>query len=160
MITDEFIDKLINEGKIISKPPKKDFIIENMNMRNDFELTSLDGTKIFSTFIRVHSEFKENFSIGLTYHPTDHPSFIVTRCQGPHGDVVENPLKPIPHFGYHIHKITSAELEQGVTDPKFSRLSTEYASYEQALSYFCRYINILDAEKYFPNIHQLGLFPQ
>ena len=84
---------------------------------------------------------------------------MLLRCNGNHGEVVENPLKPIPHYGYHIHKITVKEYERGqLTDPKFSELTTEYASYEQALTYFCERVNIANASDYFPNINQLGLF--
>jgi hypothetical protein len=80
------------------------------------------------------------------------------RCNGKHGEVVEDILNPIPHFGFHTHIITEQLLENNITDPKHSELTKEYASFEQALSYFCNKVNIRDAEKYFPNIKQLNLF--
>ena len=68
MLTDEQINKLITEEKIITKPPKKDFSSENQHFRNEFELSSLDGKRKYTVFIRQHKEFRENFSIGLLYH--------------------------------------------------------------------------------------------
>ena len=159
MLTNQLIDDLITEQKIVSVPPKRDFKEDSIQSRNDFELTSSDGTKHFSVFIRIHNEFRENFSIGLIYYPSESPSIMLFRCNGNHGEVVENPLKPIPHFTYHTHKMTIEDYERGLNmDPKFSEITKEYASYEQALSYFCRKVNITDASDYFPNINQLDLF--
>jgi hypothetical protein len=80
------------------------------------------------------------------------------RLNGDHGEVVEDILKPSPHFGYHIHKITPEVLERGLAEPKFSNETKEYASYEQAMSYFCKLVNIKDAETYFDFNNQLNLF--
>lgn len=43
MFTDDFINKLITEEKIITEPQKRDFKEENQHLRNDFQLTSSDG---------------------------------------------------------------------------------------------------------------------
>jgi hypothetical protein len=158
MITVSQIDNLIGEEKIIIIPPKKEFKIENQHTRNDFELSSKDEKRKYSVFIRCHVEFKENFSIGLIYYPEDGGSIALLRCNGNHGEVVENILIPKPHFGYHLHKVTINEFENKKTDPKFSEETKEYASYEQALAFFCKYVNIKDAEIYFPGIKQINLF--
>ena len=67
-------------------------------------------------------------------------------------------LNPVPHFGYHTHKITAGLLENNINDPKHSERTREYGSYEQAMNYFCRYVNIIDADKYFPDINQINMF--
>jgi len=158
MLTDERINKLITEEKIITEPPRKEFKIENQHMRNDFQLTSSDGTRRFSVFMRQHMEFKENFSIGLIYYAEDGTSFNIFRCNGNHGEVVVDTLVPVPHRSYHTHKITAQLIENNINDPKHIEETSEYASIEQALKYFCTYTNIKDADKYFPNINQLDIF--
>lgn len=157
MLNDELINKLITEEKVITVPPKRDFKEENQHLRNDFQLTSSDGTRRYSVFMRKHKDFMENFSIGLIYHSTE-GSINLFRCNGNHGEVVVDILNPVPHFGYHTHKITAELLEKDINEPKNSALTKEYASYEQALAYFCRYVNIVDANNYFPGISQLNIF--
>jgi hypothetical protein len=158
MLTDDLISNLISEEKVITEPPKKEFKDENHHLRNDFQLMSPDGTNKYSVFIRKHITFLENFSIGLVYHSEEGTNLNLFRCNGNHGEVVLDILNPIPHFGYHTHKITAELLENNINDPKQSESTSEYASYEQALNYFCRYINIKDADKYFPNINQTNMF--
>ncbi len=158
MLTDELINKFIKEEKTITEPPKRDFKEENQHLRNDFQLTSSDGARRYSVFIRKHIQFLENFSIGLVFHSEEGTSYNLFRCNGNHGEVVVDILSPIPHFGYHTHRITANLLENNINEPKQSELTKEYASYEQAINYFCRYVNIKNADKYFPNINQPNLF--
>jgi len=158
MLTDDLISKFISEEKVITELPRKDFREESQHFRNDFQLTSSDGTRKYSVFMRKHITFLENFSIGLIYHSEEGTSINLFRCNGNHGEVVIDILNPIPHFGYHTHKITAELLENNINDPKQSELTQEYASFEQALNYFCRYVNIKDANKYFPNINQTNMF--
>jgi hypothetical protein len=152
------LEKIISEPKIISVPPKKEFKEECQHLRNDFGLTSLDGTKKFSVFLRRNANFQENFSIGLIYCLPEGGNVQLIRLNGNHGEVVEDILRPSPHFGYHIHKISHEELDRGLSDPKFSHETKEYASFEQALNYFFTLVNIKDAEKYFNFNDQLNLF--
>lgn len=158
MLTDDLINKFITEEKIIIEPPKKDFKEENQHLRNDFQLTSSDGERKYSVFIRKHIQFMENFSIGLVFHSDEGTSYNLFRCNGNHGEIVFDILNPRPHFGYHTHKITAELLDNNINDPKQSELTREYASYEQAMNYFCRYVNIIDAGKYFPGINQINIF--
>lgn len=158
MLTDELINKLITEEKTVTEPPKKDFRIENQHFRNDFHLTSVDGTRRYSVFMRQHITFKENFSIGLVYYSEEGTSYNLFRCNGNHGEVVVDILNPAHHQNYHTHKITAELLENNINDPKHIESTNEYASYEQAMKYFCKYINIKDTDKYFPNINQIDMF--
>ena len=160
MLTDELISQLINEEKIITESPKREFKIENQHLRNDFQLISSDGIRGYSVFMRQHISFKENFTIGLVYHSEEGTSFNLFRCNGNHGQVVIDILNPSPHFGYHTHKITAELLENNINDPKQSELTKEYASFEQALIYFFKYVNIKDADKYFPKINQINIFEE
>jgi hypothetical protein len=158
MLTDDLINKLIIEEKVIIEPPKKDFKEENQHLRNDFQLISLDGERKYSVFMRKHIKFMENFSIGLMFHSEERTSYNLFRCNGNHGEVVVDIQKPAPHFGYHTHKITAELLENNINDPKHSESTKEYASFEQAMNYFCKYVNIKEADKYFPNLNQMAMF--
>src|SRR4030066_250446 len=158
MLTNEFINQIITESKIITDPPKRDYKVENQHLRNDFQLNSADGKRRFSVFMRQHITFKENFSIGLVYHLEDGTSLHLFRCNGNHGEVVVDILNPIPHFGYHTHKITAELIDNNINDPKQSEPTKEYASYEQALKYFLRYVNVQDVDKFFPRLNQISMF--
>jgi hypothetical protein len=158
LFTDVLISKLIGEEKIITEPPKKDFRVENQHLRNDFDLASLDDKRRYSVFLRKHISFKENFSTGLVYHSEEGTTIQLFRCNGNHGEVVVDILNPIPHFGYHTHKINAGLIENNINDPKQSEMTKEYASFEQALIYFCKHVNIKDADSYFPNIYQINMF--
>ena len=158
MLTDDQIIKFVTEEKIITEPPKKDFKEENQHLRNDFQLISSDGARRYSVFMRKHIKFIENFSIGLVYYSEEGKSYNLFRCNGNHGEVVVDILNPIPHFSYHTHKITSELLENSINDPKHSEPTKEYASFEQAMNYFCKYINIIDVDKYFPDVNQMNMF--
>jgi hypothetical protein len=152
------LENIISEEKIVSVPPKKDFKEESQHLRNDFGLTSSDGTRKFSVFLRKNKNFQENFSIGLVYCLPEGGEVPLIRLNGNHGEVVEDILRPSPHFGYHIHKITPEELDRGLAEPKFSNETKEYASFEQALAYFCKLVNIKNAGEYFTSIGQTNLF--
>ena len=155
---DSTIHKLISEPKLIVSKPKKELKSEQNHMRDDFELTSLDGVRKFKVFIRKNADFQENFSIGLRFFPPESSSLTLFRCNGNHGEIVEDPLKPNEHhFGYHTHQLTGKDLEEGVPEPKLIS-SAPYGSYEQALAYFCRSVNITDAEQYFGIQLQTSLF--
>jgi hypothetical protein len=154
------IRKLISEEKFISNTPPKDFKDENQHYRKDFDVLSADGQRKFSVFLRKNKTFQENFSIGLRYYLPEGGNLILIRLNGNHGQVINNPLRPSPHFGYHIHQMTSDAIERGLSDPEFAEETKEYASFEQALSYFCKRVNIKNAVEFFPALAQTELFPQ
>ncbi len=109
--------------------------------------------------MRQNLDFHENFSIGLIYHALDGRKIHLLRMNGNHGETVENPLRPSPHFGYHIHKITPEEIADGAYyEPKFSQLTNKYESFDQAIYYFLKYVNIVDYSSYFKNTDQLSIF--
>lgn len=156
--TEEIINNLIKEKKIITSPPRREFKLAGMHLRNDFGLTSVDEERSFHVFVRKHSEYQENFSIGLIYLPEDRSSIQLIRFNGNHGEVVENPLNPHPHRDFHIHKITPKLIDEEINDPKLVEVTDKYGSFEQAFRYFCKYISIINAESYFPELDQPNLF--
>jgi hypothetical protein len=143
------IEKLIMMPKIITETPAKEFKQEDKHLRKDFTLQSKEGDLQFGVFIRRHIEYQENFSIGLVYYPADDKSMILFRCNGNHGEVVEDPLRPSDHFDYHTHTITSDDIQKGIREPSFSGVTKDYASYEEAFVYFIKRANIQNADKYF-----------
>ncbi|MCL4506463.1 MAG: hypothetical protein M1434_06970 [Chloroflexi bacterium] len=155
-------EALISRSKQVTEPPRRDMRLERGHLRNDLKLRS-DDDKEFTVFMRINEKFQENFTIGLTYHPLDEPGTIcLLRCNGRHGEHINNPdVATIPHFGYHVHVAQADMLNMGQLPERFAELTAEYASYEEALVYFIRRVNILEAHKYFNNLPQLlPLFDQ
>ena len=156
--TVEKIEELITEEKEIISITRKEFKEVGQHLRNDFELVSFDKKRSFHVFLRKHIDYLENFSIGLVYLPVDRASIHLIRFNGNHGETVENVLMPHAHRDFHIHKITPELIEEEINDPKKVSITEKYASYEQAFRYFCKYTNIVNASKYFPEIDQPNLF--
>lgn len=123
-------------------------------------LESFDKQAEFTVFMRINEQFPENFSVGLNYHPKDEPRTIpLLRCNGPHGEHVNNPLDPQPHFGCHIHRATADALNTSLSPEVVAELTRRYASYEEALSFFMNHVNITNAGEYFDLHPELPLFP-
>jgi len=150
------LDALITCLKQVIEPPRQDMRLERGHLRNDLKLQS-DDDKVFTVFIRINEKFKENFSIGLTYHPIDEPrSICLLRCNGRHGEHINNPEAEMhPHFGYHVHVARADMLNIGQLPERYAELTSDYASYEEAMIYFIRRVNILEAHKFFNKLPQL-----
>jgi hypothetical protein len=156
------LETLISCPKRVTDPPRQTMRLERGHLRNDLKLRS-DDDKEFSVFIRVNEKFQENFSIGLTYQPSDEPRTIcLLRCNGRHGEHINNPEAEMhPHFGYHVHVAQADLMNMGELPERFAELTSEYASYEEALVYFIGRVNIFEAHTYFSNLPQLlPLFSQ
>lgn len=143
------IEKLITIPKKVLKAPSKDFKQDNQHLRKDFTLQSTEGDLQFSAFIRRHIDFHENFSIGLDFHPAGEKELPLIRCNGNHGEVVENLLKPNPHHDYHIHILKAEDLEKDIRKVSLEGITKEYDSFEKALQYFVKRVNIQNAGDYF-----------
>jgi hypothetical protein len=158
------IDQLIASSKIISEPPRREMKLIGADFRNDMKMVASNGGKgEFSTFMRMSEDFPENFSIGLTYQPNDgRPEITLLRCNGKHGSyngaVDFNPDHP--HWDFHIHKADAALMEDGLKPERKAVKTEEYASYQEALQYFVKTVNLeaKDAEKYFRVDNQQYLF--
>lgn len=158
MFTDALIQQYIKEKKKIVEPLKAEMKLEHQHLRNDFKLTSIDGERHYSVFMRKHTKFQENFSIGLIFYSKESRSITLFRCNGNHGETIQDIKNPHPHFGYHTHTITSEDIENGIMEPKRVELIKDYASFEQAFRYFCNFVNIEHAIKYFPQFFKQNLF--
>jgi len=143
------IEKLITMPKKVLKVPPKDFKQDNQHLRKDFTLQSTEGDLQFSAFIRRHIDFQENFSIGLDFHPAGEKEIPLIRCNGNHGEVVENLLKPNPHLDYHIHILKTEDIEQEIRKLSLEGITKEYDSLEKALQYFIKRVNIQNVNDYF-----------
>lgn len=162
MLTDREIQRLIELPKSIrAKTPASGYREESGHKRCDleFKVGSADDKK-FSTFIRQHNKFIENFSIGLRYRTDDSTIGTVTllRYNGAHGGTSRHEdghfCKP------HIHRITESEIASGSTHPqeKHCEITDRYETYEQALEVFFEDIAVSNHEKYFPKPLQIRLF--
>jgi len=157
--TQEELNSLISCPKIIIEPPKKEMKLERGHLRNQIKLRSKEGEYDFDVFMRILEAFQENFSVGLVYKPKDEPgSFVLFRCNGPHGPFTEISGELTSHFKFHIHRAKKENIEQGLLPEKGGDHTETYASYLQALSYFLKAVNVINADEYFPDIQlPLGL---
>jgi hypothetical protein len=155
------IDDLISCPKEISDPPKKEMKLNGAHWRNDAKLKASDGkTGEFSMFMRKNEDFPENFSIGLSYNPRDGRSEItLLRCNGKHGDFNKSFDPTHPHSDFHIHRAKETAIDEGLAPEKDAAKTDEFASFEWALQYFVRAVNLNpeDAHKYFPDRTQTSL---
>lgn len=142
------IEKLIIMPKKITESSSKEFSEEYQHFRRDFKHQSIDGNYKIRMFIRKHKEFQENFSIGLVLLPSPDKGMPLIRFNGPHY-VTENLLKPDPHYEYHIHVVKKEDIERDIRKLSFAEITDKYNSYEEALSYFIKRTNIINANEYF-----------
>ena len=156
-ITSQEIEKLIRCPKIIIDSPRKQMQLANGHWRNDMKLQSNDGEHDFSVFMRKNEDFEENFSVGLIYYPRDIRGDVhLLRCNGPHGPhVLFN-----HHDRFHVHEADPKNLSAGMRAERTAYITKEYATYQDALGYFLKRCNIMNAEQHFPGILQRELFSQ
>jgi len=151
----EEIDSLIVCPKVITEPPRKEMRSERGSRRNNMALRSTDGDLEFSVFIRINEDFPENFSIGLSYSPRDERGTIcLLRCNGPHGDFLGTLALPDSHFRYHVHWAEADNIEAGLRAERGGKLAEGYASFREALDFFLRETNVINATEYFPELNQ------
>jgi len=133
------------------------------DLRNDMKLVASDDTEgQFSVFMRKSGDFPENFSIGLIYHPADSPGEItLVRCNGQHGEYNGGPGDPSdPHWHYHVHQAQEVALDAGERAEKYAVKTDAYASFEEAVQYFLKTVNLDEKESriHFPTKVQSILF--
>lgn len=112
-------------------------------------MQSIDGRYSFSVYIRASIYFKENFSIGMDYSPKEEKgSICLIRCNGAHGENIAFPH----HTTFHIHKASAETINSGLKPESNIEETTEYASLDEAIHYFCKEVNIslIDIRQYFP----------
>jgi hypothetical protein len=154
-LTIETIDYLIHCPKKVVDPPRKEMVLTDGHWRNSMKLQSEDGANDFSAFLRKNEDFEEDFSIGLAYLPREvRGDIILLRCNGPHGPHVLFDH----HTAYHVHMADPGNISLGLKAERFAQITSEYASFDDALGYFLRKCNIVEADKYFPDAIQRHLF--
>ncbi|MHB8302998.1 MAG: hypothetical protein ACYDC6_09200, partial [Acidobacteriaceae bacterium] len=99
--------------------------------------------------------------VGLIYYPADGRAEGVTllRCNGKYGEFNRNFELDDPHYHYHIHKATEEAMEQGFRPEMSASKTSEFASFEGAVSYFVKAVNLRPTEvaKYFAKMSQNNL---
>lgn len=145
--TDSFIEELLTCPKKITKPPAREMKLDRGNWKNNFELESEGGEFKFSVFIRYNDTFNENFSIGLDYNPREEPGTIaLIRCNGPHGST-----KQWDHHGRtHTHVASAETVNNGLKPESNIEITDRYTSWNEALQFFVKRVNIHGAEVSFP----------
>lgn len=149
MYTDDFIKDLIGCEKNIVDPPSRDYKEERGHLKKNFTLQSIDGNFSFNAFIRFSVHFNENFSIGLDYNPREEKGTVcLVRCNGAHGESIKYPH----HSTFHIHKANALTVNSGLKPESNIEETKEYATLNDAIQYFVKFINIsvADRKRYFP----------
>ena len=155
--TDEHLVTLVSCPKQVLDPPRHEMRLEGRMRRNDMTLQSADGDHLFRAFLRQSEDFPENFSIGLIYQPGEEPgSFQLIRCNGQHGGERVHPH----HAVFHVHRSRAEDINSGILEPREIERAEAYASFREALAYFCRIIRLQNPDQYFPGISQSRLFPE
>ena len=153
------IDSLVGCPKVIAEPPKKEMRSERGSSRNNMTLRSVDGGLEFTVFMRINEDFHENFSIGLNYSPRDERGTLaLLRCNGPHGNFAGGQAAPQSHFRYHVHRAKVENIEAGLRAERGAELTEGYGSYKEALTFFLKEANVLNAAEYFPE-HAQPMLP-
>lgn len=153
ILTDRDIRDLIACPKNITEAPKQKMTKYRGHLRNRMKLRSEDGSHEFIVFMRINEDFDENFSIGLKYTPKDQKGEIdLIRCNGPHGLHISFDH----HTEFHVHIARVENIEKGIRPERDAEITTEYVTYQEALSFFIKTCNIRDASQYFQL--QLSLF--
>lgn len=82
------------------------------------------------------------------------------RRNGPHGEYNDRFDPMHPHAEYHVHLASEEAIRSGLRAENRAAKTEEFASYREALAYFLRATNILNAAEYFPDDRQVPLpFP-
>lgn len=150
------IDLLIKCEKEIVEPPRKEMKIERGSKRNSMKLKSRKGDCFFRVFMRQSVTFPEEFSIGLQYLPVDEKEdLMLIRCNGKHSTYKEG--HPPHHYVFHIHKAKEDNIKKGKRPEFGGEMTKEYASFEQALSYFLKLVNVINAGEHFNDIDQIEI---
>jgi hypothetical protein len=149
------LDALIACPKVVSEAPKREMSLDRGHFRNDMRVKSVEGDLEFRVFMRRSEDLTENFSIGLAFLPKDGTAEIVLlRCNGPHGGYNDCFDADHPHWEFHVHRATAETIEAGLRPEKPATVNRDFASYQEALQYFLRVTNIIDAMTCFPNMMQ------
>lgn len=153
MLTDGQIRRLVAMPKrIVKKDPAKGYKDEGNHRRCNLDLAAIHpSVGNFDVFIRQHTLFIENYSIGLRYLTDDSSMGAITlvRYNGQHGEVSRS---ADGHYAAsHIHRITQEELEKGSLAPQdnFRELTDRYTTYEQALAVFFSDVGVADYGSHF-----------
>ncbi len=155
-ISQSEIEELIRCPKKIIEPPKKQMKSDRGNLRNSMKLESLDGQYSFLVFMRRNEKFPEDFSIGIDLHSNIELGRIALfRCNSPHGG--KNAESEDIHFSHHTHTISAQRFRKGIKKPDLREVTKEYASFEEALLFFIREVNIIDADEFITDIGQRKL---
>ena len=55
---------------------------------------------------------------------------------------------------FHIHRIKADDINDGILEPRQIDQTNAYASFREALAYFCAWIKVEKTDDYFPGLNQ------
>jgi hypothetical protein len=157
--SDAEIDQLLRCRKSIQDAPRRDMKEENRHRRNDMKLRGPEGEQ-FEVFIRQSLEFPEDFSIGLVFFAPEGKRVTLVRFNGQHEQALDPFQAGVPHFNFHVHKATPDNLNMGRYEKHPADTTQDYASLDEAIVVFCKYVCIQGWERHFPDTRVIPLFPE
>lgn len=157
--TNEEIHKLIRCNKIVTANSTKDLQPKYKYLRNDYKAESTTEPKQkFQIFIRVSQELPEDFSIGLNHINEEGKSICLVRCNGKHGSHRNHKPGAISFFDFHIHTATAEAIAADEKPEQYAEITSEYATWQDAVRHFCQLTHITNAADYYPFLTQPSLF--
>ncbi len=153
----EEIDSLVSAPKTIVEPYRYRLKPEHGYWRDGFDLKSPDHDGSFRVFMRINASFEENFSIGLVYMFPSKGSIPLLRCNGPHGgyerqgkNYFASPSHDAHTNQYHIHPANLQNILEGRRAEQGGIPTTDYMTFEEALDFFLKKINVVGHLRFFP----------
>lgn len=147
MPSQEFLDQLLTCAKRVVSPPRQTAVLRQGSFRNGMELASTDGNYRFNVFMRQNKEFPERFSVGLEYVPVDGSGCVILiRCNGVH--TVGDGHDERHHRVRHVHLAREENLASGKRAEAYSEPCMEFSTFDEAVQFFCRRVNIVDIDDY------------
>lgn len=158
-VSKEEIEELISCPKIVIANPRREEKIVEGSYRNDMRLASKDKKVVFDVYFRRNVKLPERFSMGIKcYLKSLGQEVMLMRANSSHSTREEKPWIPEYNFHPHFNIAKPENIKNGLSPEKGGEITNEYNSYEEALSYFIKRINVQDAHIHFPNINQGNLF--
>jgi hypothetical protein len=126
---------------------------ENGSFRSNATLVQVgsDSRGVFTMFVRQNVDFPDGFSVGLRYDPKDgRPEIQLFRCNGKHGEFNRGNNdfdSDHPHWDFHIHRVTEDSQDSSFSGKLPATVTTDYASFEEAVQYFVKAVNLIEAHR-------------
>ena len=140
-LTDEIIDQLLKEPKLVQNKRKK--ISQKMqHEERNYDVISEDGENSYTLIVRQSRLQISNYSCGLKLNAKSSQSIMLVRYNG-EGHPHRNPLEKENFEGKcHIHRATERYIKAGRKPEMYAEITQRYANSLEALKCLIEDCNI------------------